>query len=311
MPTSHPRRIFRGRVAPVLAAMLLLGVFHQAFAQADTDVVAQRGDAKLTVADVREMIDHMDAASRAQVQGNPVALANVVRQRLLNQVLLADAKAKGFDQLQDVMARANEARDSVIIASYVASLVPPDPNFPSPADIAATYEANKAKFVQPKRYHLAQIVFPLAADATPAQEEEAKKRALDAHAQAVKPKADFAELARKLSLERNTGSNGGDLGWVRDDQLQPALRSVVANLPENGISEAVRAPAPAGWIVFKVLGIRPAGPPALAEIQDQLVAAMRQARSQQGSQAYINEMLRAQPIQLNEIDLEKRLAAPH
>jgi peptidylprolyl isomerase len=307
MPTVSPRPL-TSRLIPICGAVVLLGLALPAVAQNDTDIVAQRGDIKLTVADVRDLLDHIDAPTRTQLQSNPVAMANFVRDRLLKLALLQEAKAKGFDQLQDVIVRANEARDGVIVSSYVNSLIPADPNFPNQAEITATYEANKGKFMLPKQYHLAQIAFPLAPNATPAQDEEAKKHAQDVRAQAVKPKADFAELARKLSQEKNSAQVGGDLGWVREDQLQPSLRTVVANLGENGISEPVRTQT--AWVVLKAMGTRPPGPAPLSEVQDQLVQAMRQNRTQQASQALITEMLRKEPIQLNEIELSQKLAAP-
>jgi peptidylprolyl isomerase len=302
-----PLRPSLRRLLPALGAALLMSLAGPAMAQTDSDVVAQRGDVKLTAADVRDLLDHMDAASKAQLQANPAAMANFVRDRLLKLVLLAEAKAKGFDQLQDVMIRANEARDGVIASSYINSLIPPDPNFPTQAEIAQTYEMNKAKFMLPRQIRLAQIAFPVAANAPQAQDDEAKKRAQDARAQAVKPKADFADLARKLSQEPNSAKVGGDLGFVREDQLQPSLKGVVGALPEGGISEPIRTQS--AWVVLKMLGTRPAGPAPLADVQDQLVTLMRQNRNQQASQAVIADMLKKEPIQLNEIELAKKLAA--
>jgi peptidylprolyl isomerase len=307
MPTVPSRPTTR-RLIPILGAVVLLGLTLPAVAQNDTDTVAQRGDIKLTVGDIRDLLDHIDAPTRTQLQSNPAAMANFVRDRLLKLVLLQEAKAKGFDQLRDVIVRANEARDGVIVSSYLNSIIPADPNFPSQAEIAATYDANKTKFMLPKQVHLAQIAFPFAPNATPAQEEDAKKHAQDARAQAVKPKADFAELARKLSQEKNSAQVGGDLGWVREDQLQPSLRTVVAGLGENGISEPVRTQT--AWVVLKSLGTRAPGPAPLSDVQDQLVQAMRQNRTQQASQALIAEMMRKEPIQLNEIELSQKLAAP-
>jgi hypothetical protein len=294
--------------ALALASLVMLTA-PAAAQSAETDVVAQRGDARLTAADVRDLLDHLDAATRTQLQSNPAALATFVRERLLRMVLLNEAKAKGFEQLPDVVARANEARDSVFISAYVGSLVPADPAFPSQSDIAAAYEANKARFDLPKQYHLAQIAIPLPANATPAAIDDAKRKIIDAHAQAIKPKADFAALARKLSQERNSAAAGGEIGWVREDQVQPALRSALSALTEGAVSDVLQTPT--GFVVVKLLGTRPPGPAPLADVQDQLVAALRQNRLQQVSQNYVNEMLRKEPIQLNEIDLARKIVIAH
>jgi parvulin-like peptidyl-prolyl isomerase len=41
---------------------------------------------------------------------------------------------------------------------------------------------------------------------------------------------------------------GGDLGWLREDQLIPAVRTAAAGLQEGAVSEPVRAPD--GWHVL-------------------------------------------------------------
>jgi len=49
--------------------------------------------------------------------------------------------------------------------------------------------------------------------------------------------ADFAELARRFSEDPLSAAKGGDLGWVRSDQLVPGFASVMTELPLNTLSE--------------------------------------------------------------------------
>ena len=48
--------------------------------------------------------------------------------------------------------------------------------------------------------------------------------------------ADFAELARRFSEDPLSAAKGGDLGWVRSDQLVPGFASVMTELPLNTLS---------------------------------------------------------------------------
>jgi peptidylprolyl isomerase len=274
-----------------------------------SEIVAQRGSQKLTVADIRQMISSADPAVRARLEASPAALASFVRDKMIDQALLAEARAKGWDQKPDVVQRANEARDAVIEQTYAASLVPADPTFPSDADITAAYEANKTRFMLPRQYHLAQIVVAVPANANHDVEEDARRKAVDIRAQAVKPKADFAELTKKQSQERASAEHGGDLGWVREDELLPALKEPLSGLSENSITDPIRLPD--GFHIILLLGTRPAGPAALADVRAQLVQAMRQTRAQQAVRAYIDQMLRAEPVQLNEIDLARQVTTTH
>ena len=272
----------------LFAATAMAGVRAQ-------DVVAQRGALRLTAADVRALIAKADPAVRAQLQASPAALTEFVRDRLLRLSLLAEAKAKGWDQTPEIAARIAEARDQVIATTYIASLGVPDPAYPSDAELAAAYDANKASLMRPRQYQIAQIVV-LAPAGQP--DDAARKRIADLHQQALRPRADFAELARKNSQ----GRTSGDIAWTREDQLVPAIRDVVAGLAEGGISEPVRTAD--SWHILKLLGARPASPAPLAEVRDQLVQALRLQRTQQLARAALDESLRKDPIKINEIALQ-------
>jgi peptidylprolyl isomerase len=293
------------RLALVILAPLLLA----AAGDPTGDTVAQRGDLRMTAGEVRDMLSRVDPATRAKLESNATALAAFVRDRLLDQALLAEAHAKGWDQRPDVVARANEARDAVILQSYAASLVPADPAFPSDADVNAAYEANKTRFIIPRQYHLTQIVILVPANATKEAEDDARRKAVDLRAQVLKPKADFGDIAKKQSQEKTTAEKGGDLGWVREDQLLPQLRDPIAALPEGATTDAIRMPD--GFHIIRNLGIKPATPAPLADVKPQLVQALQQARAQQIIRTYVEDMLRKEPVQLNEIDLAKQVTGTH
>ena len=184
------------RAIPLLLAAVFLIAADKPPA---ADIVAQRGDVRMTGAELKDTLQSADPAARAQVTATPQSLANFVRERVLNMAVLAEAEGKKWDSQPEIARRIHEARDAVILQTYLASLVPPDPAYPSEADVATAYETNKARLVLPRQFHIAQIVLTVKPDATPQEEEAVHKKALELRAQAVRPKADFADLARKFS----------------------------------------------------------------------------------------------------------------
>lgn len=66
--------------------------------------------------------------------------------------------------------------------------------------------------------------------------------------------ADFAELARRFSEDPLSAAKGGDLGWVRADQLVPGFASVMTELPLNTLSEVARSRF--GYHLIEVLETR-------------------------------------------------------
>ena len=296
--------ILLSRAVPLLLAALFVVA---ADAPPDANVVAQRGEVRLTGPELHDALGLLDPAARAQVTATPQSLANFARERLLNMAVLAEAKDKQWETRPDVVRRIEETRDAVITQTYLASLVPPDPAYPSEADITTAYEANKARLVVPRQYHIAQIVLTVKPGATPQEDEAVHKKALALRAQAVRLNADFAELARNNSQEPRSAEKGGDVGWLREPDMIPAVRDAVSGLIESGISQPVRVPD--GWHILKLLAMKPAGTVSLQDARPQIVAALRQARTQRMIRAYLDDMLKTQPIQVNEIELTKEAGA--
>ncbi len=293
------------RVRPWLLAAALLAAMP-ALAQpaphaAADPVLGQRGDITVTASEVREMLRNVDPAVRARVEASPSALAAYVRDRLLQLSVLAEAHSHQWDAKPEVIWRADRAREASIADGYVASLSQPDPGFPSDAQVQAAYDANKARLIVPRQYHLAQIYVAVPAGAAPAADKAAQKKLQDARTQIIRNHADFATLARRISEDRVSATGGGDLGWVREDQVLPAVREAVAGLAEGAVSEPVRAGD--GWHLVRLLGMKPAGPATLADVRDALVRALRQQKQHELAQAYVTNLLKQQPIQLNEIGI--------
>ena len=272
-----------------------------------SDIVAQRGDVKLLTADIREPMSYMDAGLRDQVLTNPQALQEFIKERMIRQILLNEARTAKFDQNAAAAARITDTKDTMLAQLWLLSHAQVDPAYPSQAELQAAYEANKARFVVPAQYHVQQIAILVPANSSKEAEAEALKKARDAKAQVLKPKADFAEIAKKLSQDPNSASKGGDLGWVREDQILKPVRDVLTGMQENTISEPVRGTD--SFHVVKLLGTRPQSIAPLTDVRATLVTALRQAREQQERNTYLEAMLKAQPVQINDIGLADRLKA--
>ena len=270
---------------------------------ANDPVVAERGDVKITASQVRDMVRFADPEQRHQMETNPGALLQIVRDRLLKLALLDEAKAHQWDKREDVAYHAELAREDSIAGSWIAMQVAGDPSFPTDDQVQAAYDANKSKLMVPRQYHLAQIFLAVPQGAGKQTEDEDQRKLADLRQQVLKQHTDFAVLAKRYSDEKASGANGGELGWLREDQLVPQIRAAVQALAEGALSEPVRSPS--GWHLIKLLGVKAPAPATLAEARDALVKAMRQERLVEGQRNYLANMLKQQPVQVNEIELSK------
>ena len=297
------------RPFPRLALLLTAGVFLAAAdAPPPSDIVARRGDVQLTTGDIRDALSKADPGLRAQVIANPQALNEFVKERMLRLLLLKEAQAAKWEQNPDAIARMAEAKDTAVVQSWLGSQAKVDPAYPNDAELAAAYEANKARFIIPPQFHVAQIAILVPAGSSKEADEEARKKARDIKAQLAKPKADFAEIAKASSQDNASASKGGDLGWLREDQIKSPVKETIKGLAVGATSEPVRGVD--AWHVVKLLETKPQSLVPLDQVKPQLSAALRQARTQQATNAYLAAMLSKEPVQINEIGLAAKLAAP-
>lgn len=84
-------------------------------------------------------------------------------------------------------------------------------------------------------------------------EAQARQKLIDAKAQIESGKADFADLARKLSAD-GSAAQGGDLGWISPGETVPAFERAMSDLKDGQISDPVRSEY--GYHLIQVLGHR-------------------------------------------------------
>jgi len=90
--------------------------------------------------------------------------------------------------------------------------------------------------------------------------------------QALQDGADFAELARRHTDHAFTRNNGGDLGWIELEQLQPLLRSRVRELKEGETARPLRGEVEGkeGMQIIRLVERRPERRPSLESDWSQL-----------------------------------------
>ena len=182
-----------------------------------------------------------------------------VRSTLAQKAVLAEAKAKGWDKQAQVQAAVEQARREIVVRSYLASVNAPPADYPSDAELQSAYDKNRAAFTAPRALHVAQIYIAVPPNADAATLDKARKQAADLASRARG--GDFAALAKANSQDKASAANGGDLGFVPDQLMVPAVRQAAdalkpgrlrADPDASGLSrrEADRRPrgraAPAG-----------------------------------------------------------------
>jgi peptidyl-prolyl cis-trans isomerase C len=104
-------------------------------------------------------------------------------------------------------------------------------------------------------------------------------------------KENFSKLAKEFSQDASR-ERGGDLGWINPNQLPPAFRVVIANMPKGTITQV---PIQIGqtWHVIQVINRREGKPAPFEESKDRI----KQAVIQNLKTEFIQSLRKAKEIQ--------------
>ena len=273
-------------------AILLLAAASSALA-ADP-VVARTGDKEITASQIQPYLAKVSPAERDALLQNPAALSRAVRTILLQRQLLDEAKAAEWEKKTETQTLLARVRDAAIAESFLESVTAIPPDYPSDAEITALYDSRKDSLRLPTQYRLAQIFIASAEDKAKAKSEAS------ALAKQVKS-GDFAALAKANSDEPVSAPKGGEVGWLAEDSIQPAIRKALSGAGKDAIAGPIELGD--GFYFVKILDLRESRTATLDEVRPQLVAALRQERAALNRQAYLERLQTKAPVTLNEIAL--------
>ena len=273
-------------------AILLLAAATPALAS--DPVVARAGDKEITASQIQPYLAKVSPAERDALLQNPAALSRAVRTILLQRQLLDEAKSAEWEKKPETQALLARVRDAAIAESFLESVTALPPDYPGDAEITALYDARKDSLRLPTQYRLAQIFIASAEDKAKAKSEAG------ALAKQVKS-GDFAALAKANSDEPVSAAKGGEVGWLAEDSIQPAIRKALSGAGKDAIAGPIELGD--GFYFVKILDLREPRTATLDEVRPQLVAALRQERAALNRQAYLERLQAKAPVTLNEIAL--------
>lgn len=298
MTTSHP-----------LIFLLLAAACVRAADAPPPDVIGQAGSLRVTAAEVKDTLAALGDAGAAAA-GDPVAAGQLVRSLLAQRLLLREAEAAGYERRPETVARLARAREVALTESWLESVSAPPAAYPSEAELKAAYESARPQLALPRTWRLAQIFVALPKDAGTEAAAVAEQK-LTSIRQALRDKtADFAALAAQHSEEADSAGRGGEIGWLEENRIQPAILERLSGLKVEAVTEPVRLDD--GWHIVKLLDVREPRTPPLEEVRRGLVQRLRAEKARANREAHLAALLRRHPVAINELALAEllRAAAP-
>lgn len=265
---------------------------------ADGDpVVGSIGEIELRQSEVLASLGTMSAVDKEALARDPGSLNQLVRSLLVQRVVLQEALEKKWDEEPSIQPLLKSTREAAISDSYLKAVSRPPESYPSEGELKLAYENGRAALTVPRSFRLAQIFVA---------EEAGGEKKLKAVQQRLKEKPEsFGQVARELSEEKESASRDGEIGWLREQQIQPEILAQLPKLSVNMVSGPVRLKD--GWHILKVLDVREAFTPIFEQVRVQLAQRMRAEKSRANVQSHVSELLQDRPVAVNEVALSKLL----
>jgi len=225
-------------------------------------------------------------AERLQAQGLEMPPANVLRQQVLERLILQEiqmqrAQRAGIrindESLNQALADVAQ-RNGLSLAQLPSALSQQGIDYAayresirremtlqvlqqrdviqrinvSPRELDQFIDRKKSRPSELNEYNLSHILIAVPQEASPTQLEEAAQRAKDVHARATGGE-DFARLAVAYSNSQ-TALEGGSLGWRRGPEIPTVLADLVVGLKPGEISAPLRTPT--GYHIVRLNEVR-------------------------------------------------------
>ncbi len=172
------------------------------------------------------------------------AINNLLKDKGISRMELMEGLKKEGKTLDDFREeiKQNIQRARLINQAVKSKIVVTD------EEVEKFYEEHKDQFSQKEKWHLKVIYLPYPVNPTEKDKQEVLKMAKKLRQQ-IDEGTSFEALARKYS-QGPGAKEGGDVGYLNPDDLDPHLAKFVSQLPEGGVSQPVETED--GIYLFKV-----------------------------------------------------------
>ncbi|WP_083300682.1 peptidylprolyl isomerase [Jeongeupia sp. USM3] len=207
---------------------------------------------------------------------SPELRAKIKEDLVRNEAMYQEAQKKGYDKNADVQTRIDMARQQILVGALVSDYVKANPI--SDAELKKEYDKIKANF-SGKEFHARHILV----------KDQAQATAIIAQ---LKKGANFAELAKKNSLDKGSAEKGGDLGWANPNSFVPEFSGAMTKLSKGQITQAP-VKTQFGFHIIKLDDTRDAKGPSFEEVKPELQREMQGQKVQK----YVEDLVSKAKVQ--------------
>lgn len=267
--------------------------------ETESQFLAQRGVQVHQIPETQRAVLDQQLSHQLVIQA--LLLQEAANLKLLNLDVNVDTEVKKIqaqvggeealkDRLQKMGMTLPKLKENILQQLRVQEVLRirvPIPTDPSSETIEKFYTKNKNEFSHPTMVKVRHVLVQVPRDATPDLKSQ-KKKVINAARARVTKGEDFAKVAKEVSEDPGSASQGGDLGFFKQGQMVPQFEKVAFGTKVGTVSPVFETPY--GYHFLLVTGFKPAGVLSLEEARPQIVSYFKNQQRAENLKNYLSKL---------------------
>ncbi|HPP06050.1 MAG TPA: peptidylprolyl isomerase [Syntrophorhabdaceae bacterium] len=250
----------------------------------NSKVLATIDGEKITINEFNKELDKIPINMKMMV-ATQSGKKNYLEKIIMKKLLLREAKKEDIEKNPEFQERLKDIKEQLVIEFLLKKKINVDAQI-TEDDLKQYYEKNKEAFKRDREINTRHILVNTEDEARQIKEKISKGE-------------DFAELAKKYSIDPSAKANGGEIGFHPKGTLLPEYEAAAFKLNKVGqISDIVKTKF--GYHIIKLEGIRPPSYMPYEEVKDYIKQKIAQEKQTQALEKYITNLKSTAKITINE-----------
>jgi len=228
-----------------------------------SQVLASFDGETITVKEYKEALKALPAQLQWAVSQNKELRVRFLDNLVTKKMLIKTAQKSGIKEDAEMKRKVDEFRNELILDKYLKSKL--GDIKVTDAEAKAYYEKHKDEFTTPKEVRARHILVKT--------QEEANKVY-----QELKKGADFAQLAKKYSIDKASAQKGGELGFFTKGDMVKAFSEAAFALKPGEISKPVKTPF--GYHIIQVEEVKASQQKGFKDVKEDIKKRLLQEKQQ-------------------------------
>ena len=254
--------------------------------------LAKVGDVKITQTDFERKMKSLPDFTQKMFEGGS-GKERFLEELIKKEILYQEALKKGLDKDAEFLEKVKDFRKVSLIGLLLEREVEPKTKV-TDQDVKSYYEEHKEEFAPVSQVRASHILLKA--------EEEAKKVL-----ERLRRGEDFAQVAKKTSIDTGSAKRGGDLGFISRGQTVCGFEAEAFRLKLGEISKPVKTQF--GYHIIKVTDKKMGEAIEFERVKDLILQYLSAKKQQEVFDSYIEELKKSYRVEINKEAVSK--LAPH